>query len=164
MTVPPAPMRTGQRFFTPAENADVAALMEAIWPGAADRPGAKSSGAADYLDQLLAMSQAYYEIPGWRSTYQAGLAMLTGAAKVMFPGLANLAALTPDQATALLTQLQAGSLAGFPDAGWQKNFFTAIRAHTIEGCLADPRWGGNRDGAIWRWLGYPTRPYQGAHS
>ena len=44
---------------------------------------------------------------------------------------------------------------GFPDAAWQKSFFLTLRGHAIEGCLADPRWGGNRDGVIWNWLGYP---------
>ncbi|MBZ9744306.1 gluconate 2-dehydrogenase subunit 3 family protein [Mesorhizobium sp. CO1-1-7] len=161
MTVPPAPQMTAARYFTPAQNADLATLLEAIWPGAPPaRPGAREAGASDYVDCLLAMPQAYYEVPGWRATYQAGLAMLTGAAKVRYPGLANLAALTPDQATDLLSQLQAGALAGFPDMAWQKNFFMVMRSHAIEGCLADPRWGGNRNGAVWNWLGYPGAPPQ----
>lgn len=158
MNVPHAPVMTGARYFTPAQNADVATLLEAIWPGDGERPGARAAGAADYVDQLLAMPQAYYEVSGWRGSYTAGLAMLSGAAKALFSGLASLAALTPDQATGLLTQLQAGTLVGFPDAAWQKSFFTTLRAHAIEGCLADPRWGGNRDGVIWNWLGYPGAP------
>ncbi|MEF3127496.1 gluconate 2-dehydrogenase subunit 3 family protein [Rhizobium leguminosarum] len=158
MTVPPAPEMTGARYFTPAQNADLATLLEAIWPGGPGRPGAREAGASDYVDQLLAVAQAYYEVLSWRATYQAGLAMLTGAAKVRFAGLANLAALTPDQAFDLLSQLQAGELAGFPDVAWQKNFFMVLRSHAIEGCLADPRWGGNRNGVIWNWLGYPGAP------
>lgn len=36
-----------------------------------------------------------------------------------------------------------------------------LRDHCIEGCFADPRWGGNRDGVMWRWFGYvtPAQPF-----
>ncbi|SFO58176.1 Gluconate 2-dehydrogenase subunit 3 [Mesorhizobium sp. NFR06] len=162
MTVPRAPKMTGARYFTPAQNEDLATLFEAIWPGAPGRPGARDAGASDYVDQLLAVAEAYYEVPGWRVTYQEGLAMLTAGAKTRFPGLANLAALKPNQATDLLSQLQAGALAEFPDVAWQKNFFAVLRSHAIEGCLADPRWGGNRNGVIWKWLGYPGAPFRQA--
>lgn len=162
MTVLPVPNMTGARYFTPAQNADLATLFDAIWPGELGRPGAREAGASDYVDQLLALPEAYYEVAGWRALYQAGLAMLAGAAKVRVPGLSSLAAMTRDQATDMLGQLQAGALAGFPDMAWQKNFFMVLRSHAIEGCLADSRWGGNRNGVIWNWLGYPGAPIQQA--
>ena len=36
-------------------------------------------------------------------------------------------------------------------------FFDLLRAHCIEGCFCDPRWGGNRDGIMWRWFDYLYR-------
>ena len=35
----------------------------------------------------------------------------------------------------------------------QKRLFTTMRNHCIEGCFADPRWRGNREAVMWRWLG-----------
>ena len=34
-------------------------------------------------------------------------------------------------------------------------FFEAVRFHTIIGFLADPKYGGNRDYAGWKVIGYP---------
>ena len=34
-------------------------------------------------------------------------------------------------------------------------FFASVRAHTILGFLADPKYGGNRDFAGWKLVGYP---------
>jgi hypothetical protein len=36
----------------------------------------------------------------------------------------------------------------------QRQLFALLRDHCIQGCFADPRWGGNRDAAMWRWFGY----------
>jgi hypothetical protein len=43
----------------------------------------------------------------------------------------------------------------------QKRLFATLRGHCIEGCFSDPRWRGNRDGIVWRWIGYlePTRDF-----
>ena len=40
-----------------------------------------------------------------------------------------------------------------PDGLDQKRVFATMRNHCIEGCFADPRWRGNRDAVMWRWLG-----------
>jgi hypothetical protein len=157
--VAPIPELRGARFFSDAQRAQLEAVMEAIWPGGEDHPGARDAGAADYVDQLLALpDEAYYEIERWRPLYVAGLAMLSAAAVQRFGGAATLPTLPRADMTALLRDLAAGPLAGFPDAGWQRTFFSTMRAHCIEGCLSDPRWGGNRDGVIWSWLGYPYGP------
>ena len=157
--VAPVPQFSGHRYFNPAQHAQLQAVLEAIWPGSANNPGATDAGAADYVDQLLAMPDSvYYDLANWRSMYVAGLAMLAGAsaARLSVP----FEELTVAQMTQLLADLAAGTLPGFPSDTWQKTFFATLRAHCIEGCLADPRWGGNRENVIWDWLGYPRG---GAH-
>ena len=152
--VTPVPSFSGHRYFNAAQHAQLQAVLEGIWPGGDSNPGATDAGAADYLDQLLAMPDSvYYDLANWRSMYTAGLAMLAGATAERFG--APLEKLTLQQMTQLLADLAAGTLRGFPSDTWQKTFFATLRGHCIEGCLADPRWGGNRDAVIWNWLGYP---------
>jgi hypothetical protein len=145
-------------FLNPAQRAALAALFDAIVPPGDDNPGAGDVGAAEYLDRLLARDDStYYELKAWRPQYVAGLAMLDAAAIAAYGGR-NVAALKPQEVAALLGNLAAGKLSGFPDAAWQTAFFTVLRGHCIEGCFADQRWGGNQNNLMWQWYGYPTGP------
>jgi gluconate 2-dehydrogenase gamma chain len=155
--VPPLPIMTGKRFFSAEQRGQLAAVMEAIWPGGDDNPGATDAGAADYVDQLLGLpDEVYYDIPNWRPRYADGLARLAAAAVERFGPTATLQTLPLAHMTALIGELAAGTLPAFADAASQKAFFNVLRGHCIEAGVADPRWGGNRDGVIWKWLGYPT--------
>jgi len=146
---------SGRRFFTGAQLVQLKAVFSAIWPGRGDAPGATDAGAADYLDLLLGdPDPSYEEIPNWRAQYVAGLGMLEGAAQTR--ASRSLDAISADELHALLEELSLGKLPGFPDAPWQQSFFGLLRGHCIEGCLADPRWGGNQGAVMWRWLGYPA--------
>jgi gluconate 2-dehydrogenase gamma chain len=157
VNVTPPPTLTGKRFLSATQHQQVAAVLEAIWPGGPDNPGARDAGAADYLDLLLGCDDSvYYDIPNWRSMYGTGLAALNAVA-LGRPGIGKpLEQLTPAEMTGILKDLAAGTLDGFPDAAWQRRFFGILRGHAIEGCLADARWGGNQKGVIWKWLGYPN--------
>jgi len=146
------------RFFTPAQRKQVEVLLEAILPGGAANPGATDAGAAEYVDRLLAMDAAtYYDIPRFRQQYAQGLPVLAAAAAERFGGK-DLSALAPAEVTALLTDLAAGKLLGATPQSWQSDLFATLRAHAIEGCFADRRWGGNRGNVVWEWYGYPTGP------
>jgi gluconate 2-dehydrogenase gamma chain len=46
-----------------------------------------------------------------------------------------------------------------PSAGDLPAFFALVHAHTMEGLFADPIYGGNRDFAGWRAVGYPGAYY-----
>jgi hypothetical protein len=145
---------TTERFFTAEQLAQVEALFLAIFPGDDKSPSAKDARAADYLDHFLAIDEAaYYEIKGWKNLYPQALTALNAAAVAQFEGR-TLAQLSTDEVTALLKQLAAGTLTGFPEGFDQKGFFTTLRGHCIEGCFGDSRWGGNQNTVIWRWYGY----------
>jgi gluconate 2-dehydrogenase gamma chain len=127
-------------FLSEGQRALLTAIFEALLPGSASAPGATDAGAVDYLDSLLTRDPAsYYEVQGWRDLYTAGLGAL--------------ADVDEDDITALLGQLQRGELSGLPAELDQKRLFTTMRNHCIEGCFADPRWRGNSDAVMWRWLG-----------
>ena len=143
------------RFLTSAEMRQVEALFEAIIPPdpATGCPGARAVGAADFLQRLLALDEARVaDGPRWRAQYRQGLHALDAISRARDFG--PLADLTVDPAAALLTDLAAAKLVGMPAAFDQKSWFGNLRDHCIQGCFADPRWGGNRDGAMWKWFGY----------
>ena len=54
----------------------------------------------------------------------------------------------------MITALEEGKATGFswPTA---QEFFNTLRTHTMEGMFADPIYGGNRDFAGWRLVGFP---------
>jgi gluconate 2-dehydrogenase gamma chain len=140
-------------FLSEDQRAQAAVIFEALLPGSASAPGAADAGAVDYLDALLTRDPAsYYEIQGWRDLYTGGLAALDEAAR-QANGRGGLADMKREEVTAVLAQLQRGEAAGLSDGVDQKRLFTTMRNHCIEGCFADPRWRGNRDAVMWRWLG-----------
>ena len=56
----------------------------------------------------------------------------------------------------MLSSLEAGRAEGWPDeAPPAPLFFETVRAHTIIGFLADPKYGGNRGYVGWKVVGYP---------
>ncbi len=145
------------RFLTSAELRQVEALFDAILPPDPETgcPGAREVGAADFLQRQLALDEARLpDAPRWRALYRAGLAALDAAARARDG--APLASLGPAAAGSLLAELAAGKLAAMPAGFDQRQFFALLRDHCIQGCFADPRWGGNRDAAMWRWFGYLT--------
>ncbi len=148
-------------FFWPEQRKQLELLLEAILPGTSDSPGATDAAAADMLDRLLATDPpAYYEVPAWRKLYVDGLAALDAAFRTR-TGRA-LAEGSVQETTGLLADLASGAVAGMPADLDQRKLFGTLRSHCIEGCFADPRWGGNRDAVMWRWYGYlgPALPFR----
>jgi len=62
--------------------------------------------------------------------------------------------LSAAQQDEVIRALEDGKAGGFtwPTA---QEFFTTIRTHTMEGMFADPVYGGNKDFAGWRLVGFP---------
>ena len=60
----------------------------------------------------------------------------------------------------MLAALESGKADGVAegsDVG--ADFFATVRAHTVYGFLCDPSYGGNRDYAGWKVVGYPGRQH-----
>lgn len=120
-------------------------------------PDAVRAGASYYVSRLLARDRTVYEeIPDWQQKYPVWLAILDAFCR-QHHGV-PLTDLSPQQAEAVVAGLDAGSLASLDSAVDQKLAFKTFYRHCIQGCFADPRWGGNRDRVMWRWIGYLQQP------
>ena len=176
-----ADQNPGLQFFNPADVPTVEALVERIWPTTDESPGARDAGVLFYIDRALAGRYSQFQL-----TYRNGLDGLDVVSQQEHN--ARFAALAPEQQDALLTAIGAGEVVRppqveavegleaaavpVPDEVVQEiaglaaptepgldAFFDLVRNHTMEGLFADPIYGGNRDFAGWRAVGYP-----GAHA
>ena len=153
--------KSDKHFFTPDQRAQCEALFEAILPGSETNPGARDAGAVEYIDSLLTMThETYFDIPNLQKLYPAGLAAIDAAANAQFGGSVTQVAI--EQVASLLQQMKDGKLAGSMPTADQMKFFTNVRAQCLEGCFGDPRWGGNKNGVMWRWYGWivQAEPFQ----
>ena len=160
---------TSYRFFTPEEAAFIEAAVDRLIPPEPDWPGARAAGVPNYIDLQLAGSYGQGDhmflggpikpgTPG--QGYQLGLSpaqvyrtSLTAILGRLRATGASFADASPHEQDELLTRLEAGEedLDGVPSA----IFFETLLANTIEGYFADPAYGGNRDMAGWRMIGFP---------
>jgi len=141
------------RFLGALELRQADVLFDAILPP--DRstglPAPSAAGVSDFLQRVLALDEAHVpDAARWRALYRSGLAALDAA--VQASDGVPLAELAPERAARLLTDLAAGRVAPVPAGFDQKGFFALLRDHCIQGCFADPRWGGNRGAMVWKWF------------
>ena len=136
-------------FFDEANTLD--ALVACIVPGDADDPGAREAGAVTYIDRALAGPYA-----DWGVAYREGLRLLD-AHSVAKHGAKFHQLSTTDQ-DSIVAALEANEIPGFGGNG-AAEFFAMVWAHTIEGLLCDPAYGGNRDGIGWKLIGFPGTQY-----
>jgi gluconate 2-dehydrogenase gamma chain len=134
-------------FFGAEDAATVAAFVERLMPGAPGVPGAREVGVLNYID--LALAGAYAD---QQEFYRAGLTALDAYCR----GTHNAAFVRLDapRQDAVIKALEDNKAPGFtwPSAG---AFFNTLRTHTMEGMFADPIYGGNKDFAGWRLVGFP---------
>ncbi len=134
-------------FFNHADAATVAAITERIMPSEPGKPGARDADVLNYID--LALAGAYAELQDF---YRRGLAALDSHCRSSYKeAFIHLAPAKQDE---VLTAMEEGKAFGFtyPSA---REFFMTLRVHTMEGMFADPVYGGNRDFAGWRLVGFP---------
>ena len=134
-------------FFNAQEAAAIAAFTERLMPGAPDKPGASDAGVLNYID--LALSGAYLDLQDF---YRRGLAQLDAHCRMAYKD--PFVGLNSRQQDDVITALEQDRATGFtwPTA---QAFFNTVRTHTIEGMFADPVYGGNKDFAGWRLVGFP---------
>ena len=139
------------RFFTAAEARVVTAACERIFPADDKTPGATDAGVVVYIDRQLAgpygrdayrytkgpfvesiREHGYQRQPTPRDVYRAGIR-----------ALGDFTSLGVGDQIAKLTEIES------------TDFFSLLRAHTIEGMFSDPVHGGNANLVGWRMIGFP---------
>jgi len=166
---------TGWSFFTAGEAATIEAIVDRLIPADDLSIGGKEAGCAVFIDRQLAGaygkgSVLYLKGPFAPGTpqqgpqsgdtpaahYKAGLADLAAYCAAQ-PGAKSFPELTPEAQDLLLTDIESGTAALAHVDG--KTFFKLLLKNTREGFLADPVYGGNKDMAGWKMLGFPGARY-----
>jgi gluconate 2-dehydrogenase gamma chain len=173
---PPEPVVDGPwRFFTGSEAAAVEAMVDRLIPPDPETPGGKDAGCAVFIDRQLAGpygadSGQYRKGPFQQGTkeqgeqseelptalYRQGLASLDRYCGGTYAGktFAQLDDATKD---AVIGGLENGSVK-LEGADGSK-LFAQILKDTKQGFFADPIYGGNRNMAGWRMIGFPGTRY-----
>lgn len=117
------------------EAREFAAIAARIIP-TDETPGATEAGVIYFIDNVLGTSRTEVLAP-----MRAGLASLQASAQSSY-GSASFSALTPEQQDALLVSIE------------ETEFFGTMRYMTIAGMFSLPEYGGNRDYAGWKLIGF----------
>jgi gluconate 2-dehydrogenase gamma chain len=134
-------------FFNDEDALAVAAFAERIMPGAPNMPGARDADVLNYID--LALAGAYTD---QQDFYRRGLQQLNDYCQATYKQ--SFVQLDATKQDAVITALEEGKATGFTYPTAQA-FFNTLRTHTMEGMFADPVYGGNKDFAGWRLVGFP---------
>jgi gluconate 2-dehydrogenase gamma chain len=167
------------QFFTEWEFNYVTAMAETIWPTDDLGPGAREAGVGYYIDGQLSGSwgqghRFYLNGPflsptdtghGWQipmtpaDVYRAFLPGYDAYVRQTFGS--SYPSLSADRQTVALTALQTGK-AVIPIGGTtsfaSSDFYALFRQNVLEGMLADPSYGGNKNMVGWKWVGFPGDP------
>src|SRR5712691_1155877 len=133
-------------FLNQEDSAAIDAFTERLMPGAG-QPGARDAGVLNYID--LALAGAYADLQDF---YRRGCAALEEHCRKTYSK--SFAQLTAAQQDAVITAMIEGKAPSFTWPSSQA-FFNTLRTHTMEGMFADPVYGGNKDFAGWRLVGFP---------
>jgi len=166
--------RPGYIFFNAEEAAFIEAAVARLIPNDERGPGALEAGVARFIDRQLAGpygggDRFYLQPPfpkglptqGWQmqapaEVYRSAIAAIDRWSTSTHG--APFARLDAEGQEAVLKALESGDaeLSGGPDS---KAFFALLLQNTMEGYFADPIYGGNRDMAAWRMIGFPGARY-----
>ena len=143
-------LTTSHRTFTSEEFATMSAACERIVPRDED-PGATDAQVPAYLDKMLQTP----ELSQMKDDFLTGLAALDRRAQRAF-GL-PFSKGTPAQQDELLTLFKDSR----PGSG-EAHFYELLVVLTLEGLLGDPSYGGNKDKAGWKLVGFDLVGHQAA--
>lgn len=164
----------GWLVFTPKEAAIIEAIVERLIPADENGPSGKEAGCAVFIDRQLAGpyggAETMYMQPPFmkglpeqgpqsqftpRQQYRLGLAALDDhCTRTLNKGFATL---PPEARDKVLGDMENGAIAFEGIAA--KDFFALVLTNTQEGFFADPIYGGNRDMAGWKAIGFPGARY-----
>lgn len=173
----PADTSTPQVLTREIDRRTVSAVFDRLIPGDDLGPSASEAGCVDFLDSQLAgtfgqgstlyragpkavnedeLMQKPQFIATPRERYETGLRALEAYAQRMHK--TSFADLKPDQQDAILTGMDTGTINLAPEVN-TKAFFELMLANVREGYFADPMYGGNKDMAGWKMIGFPGARY-----
>jgi gluconate 2-dehydrogenase gamma chain len=123
-------------FLSAAEAADVEAITAQIIP-TDDSPGAREAGVVNFIDRALAtfLSQL-------AADYRAQLAAFQAAFRERHPSVASFSSLDSRRQIEYLKEVD------------RTPFFATTRLLALLGMFSLPTYGGNRDGAGWKLIGF----------
>jgi gluconate 2-dehydrogenase gamma chain len=157
-------------YFTEPEAAFIEAAVERLIPTDQHGPGARSAGVAFFIDQQLVgafgtAAKMYRNGPWDAGTPMQGYQLRQTPAEVYRQGIAGTQAYcnkTYQMGFAQLTAAQQDDVLKGLDGGTikfdivpAKAFFEMLLQNTVEGFFGDPLYGGNRDKAGWKLVGFP---------
>lgn len=171
---PPAAAPASYLSLSPAEAAFTEAMVDIMCPADALTPRGTECGVAAFIDRQLAGAfghgdRLYLRGP-WRTGrpehgyqlpltpeqfFKAGVAAAQEACRQAHGR--RFEELSAAEADAFLHRVAAGELAAerIPLGEW---FNDLVYPLFVQGCYADPVYGGNRDKVFWRMIGYPGLP------
>lgn len=160
----------GYKFFNLEESAFVEAAVDTLIPDDPTGPGARELGVAVYIDRQMASGygkgdRLYLEGPYGAGTPEQGYQLPMTPSELIRAGIADVnayaaeryksgfSALGPDDRAAVMADLD-GNKVDLPTVP-TATFFGMLLRLTIEGFFADPMYGGNKDKAAWKMIGFP---------
>ena len=120
-------------------EAEISAIASQIIPSD-ESPGAREAGVIYFIDRALDTFDS-----GKRALYAKGLAEAERKRAELFPGSKSIADLSGDRQIRLLEALE------------KTEFFEQVRTHSIMAFFGNPSYGGNRDLAGWKLIGFEDR-------
>jgi gluconate 2-dehydrogenase gamma chain len=155
---------------TATEHAFFSAAADTMIPPDNLSPSGSECGVANFIDRQLAGAGArlYRQGPFPKGKPEQGYQLSLNPREFFRAGIASaneftrkaygkdFDRLTEEQRIAVLKTMEEGKaeFSGFGSA----MFFNALLQITMEGFFADPMYGGNRDMASWKMVGYPGLP------
>jgi gluconate 2-dehydrogenase gamma chain len=160
----------GYEFFNTLESAFIEAAVETLIPADPIGPGAAALGVAVYIDRQMAGSygkgdRLYLEGPFGEGTPQQGYQLQMTPAELIRAGIADVNNYTREKHKNTFDLLSATERASvMSDLDGKKvelptvptdTFFSLLLQLTVEGYFADPMYGGNKNKASWKMIGFP---------
>ena len=160
----------GYQFFNTLESAFIEAAVDTLIPADAIGPGAAALGVAGYIDRQMAGSygkgdRLYLEGPFGEGTPQQGYQLRMTPAELIRAGIADVNSyarekhkntfdlLSATERVSVMSDLD-GKKVELPTVPTE-TFFGLLLQLTVEGYFADPMYGGNKNKASWKMIGFP---------
>jgi gluconate 2-dehydrogenase gamma chain len=163
---PGNPKAAKYMFFSAAEVAFVDAAVARLIPADELGPGAKEAGVTYFIDQQLfggwgTMAKMYRQGPHAEGTPQQGYQSPLTPQEIFRVAIREIShhlgkpfeKLAAKEQDEVLKNLEEGKLA--LESVPSRFFFNLLLESTIEGFFSDPIYGGNRDKAGWKLVGFP---------